>query len=105
ADFDRVRQLDKWWSVSTWPSAPQQALVGVRALSTVSPQKQPFDLTFQGRTIHLTPAGTLQTGAAEDTRIYLSLSAFVSWTAVQPSTIEVAANGSPQEVSAIMSQL
>ena len=31
ADFDRVRQLDRWWSVSNWPSAPQQALVGVRA--------------------------------------------------------------------------
>src|SRR4029077_5298453 len=30
ADFDRVRQLDRWWSVSNWPSAPRQALVGVR---------------------------------------------------------------------------
>src|SRR5580698_10760872 len=28
-DFDRVRQLDQWWSVSQWPSSPQQALVGV----------------------------------------------------------------------------
>src|SRR5271168_4541593 len=55
ADFDRVRQLDRWWSVSNWPSAPQQALVGVRALSVVSPKSQPFDLEFQGHTIHLTP--------------------------------------------------
>src|SRR2546430_459933 len=31
-DFDRVKQLDRWWSVSSWPLAPQQALVGVRAL-------------------------------------------------------------------------
>ena len=31
-DFERVRQLDHWWSVSAWPSGPQQALVGVRAL-------------------------------------------------------------------------
>src|SRR5205807_7464995 len=22
-DFDRVKQLDRWWSVSSWPSAPQ----------------------------------------------------------------------------------
>src|SRR5208282_5800231 len=35
-DFNRVRQLDRWWSVSAWPSAPQQALVGVRAASVVS---------------------------------------------------------------------
>jgi putative ABC transport system permease protein len=104
-DFDRVRQLDRWWSVSNWPSAPQDALVGVRALSAVAPKNQPFDLSFQGRTIHLTPAGTLRTGAAEDSRIFLSLTDFISWTGVRPSTIEVAANGSPEEVGAIMGQL
>ncbi|HLW84879.1 MAG TPA: ABC transporter permease [Candidatus Sulfotelmatobacter sp.] len=105
ADFARVRQLDRWWSVDTWPSSPQQALIGVRARSTVSPKNQPFDLTFHGHVIHLTPAGTVQTGAAEDSRVYLSLSDFVAWTGVQPSTIEVAANGSAEQVSAIMQQL
>jgi putative ABC transport system permease protein len=109
-DFDRVRQLDHWWSVDTWPSAPQQALIGVRARSvilpsTIAPKNQPFDLSFQGHSIHLTPAGTVQTGAAEDSRIYLSLRDFVAWTGVQPSTIEVAANGSATEVAAIMNQL
>src|ERR1700745_1250294 len=29
-DFDRVKQLDHWWSVSAWPSCEKQALVGVR---------------------------------------------------------------------------
>jgi putative ABC transport system permease protein len=105
ADFDRVRQLDRWWSVRSWPSAPQQALVGVRALSVVSPKNQPFDLEFQGHTIHLTAAGTVQTGAAEDSRVYLALPDFISWTGVQPSTIEVAANGSPEEIAAIMHQM
>jgi putative ABC transport system permease protein len=104
-DFDRVRQLDRWWSVSNWPSAPQQALVGVRALAAVSPKNQAFDFSFQGRSIRLTPAGTVQTGAAEDSRVYLSLADFVSWTGIQPSTVEVAASGSPQEVAAIMKQL
>ena len=104
-DFDRARQLDRWWSVSDWPSAPQQALVGVRALSLVSPKNQPFDLSFQGHTIHLTSAGTVRTGAAEDSRVYLSLADFISWTGVRPSTIEVAASGSPEEISDIMRQL
>jgi putative ABC transport system permease protein len=105
ADFDRVRQLDRWWSVSQWPSVPRQALVGVRALAVVSPKNQPFDLEFQGHTILVTAAGTVRTGAAEDSRVYLSLSDFVSWTGVQPSTIEVAATGSPEEIAAIMQQL
>jgi putative ABC transport system permease protein len=125
ADFDRVRQLDRWWQVSEWPasagesphfsqnqgevghppSSSGQVLIGVRALSAVSPKNQPFDLSFHGRSIHLTPAGTVQTGAAEDSRIYVSRADFEAWAGVQPSTIEVAANGSPEEVTAIMNQL
>jgi putative ABC transport system permease protein len=104
-DFERVRQLDRWWSVSNWPSAPQEALIGVRALAVASPKDQAFDLSFQGHTIHLTPAGTVRTGAAEDSRIYLSLTDFTQWSGIQPSTIEVAASGSPEEISAIMQQL
>jgi putative ABC transport system permease protein len=105
ADFDRVKQLDRWWSVSSWPSAPQQALIGVRATPVVSPKNQPFDLSFRGRTIHLTPGGTVQTGAAEDSRVYLALPDFVTWTGVQPSTIEIAATGSSEEITAIIHQL
>ena len=117
ADFERVRQLDKWWSVSNWPSAVPTSraegaremghpgLIGVRAMATVAPKNQPFDLTFQGRTLHVTPAGTVQTGAAEDSRVYISLADFVAWTGIQPSTIEVAASGSPEEVAGIMNQL
>jgi putative ABC transport system permease protein len=130
-DFDRVKQLDKWWSVSRWPEMSDQnphpfdklragsvaqdatrvghpsspALIGVRALPEVAPKNQDFDLTFQGRTLHVTPAGTVQTGAAEDSRIYISLADFMAWTGVQPSTIEIAASGSPEEVAGIMKQV
>jgi len=104
-DFDRVRQLNKWWSVSDWPSTADQVLVGVRALPLVSPKNQAFALSFQGKTLQVSPAGTVQTGAAEDSRIYISLPEFVKWTGIQPSTVEVAAVGSPEEVTAMMTQL
>jgi len=124
-DFGRVRQLDKWWSVSKWPESPSvvltsraqdaremghpvspsRGLVGVRAMAVVSPKGQPFELSFQGHTIQVSPAGTVQTGAAEDSRVYLSLADFVEWIGVQPATIEVAASGSPEEVDGIMRQL
>jgi len=154
-DFERVQQLDKWWSVSNWPSESRAseiptpwtgsgqalpakragrmghpdilagsthpdiptsrakdlsdigrpALVGVRAMGIVAPKNQAFDLSFQGHALRVTSVGTVQTGAAEDSRIYLSLADFVAWTGVQPSTIEVAANGSPEEVTAIMNQM
>jgi putative ABC transport system permease protein len=116
-DFERVRQLDRWWSVSNWPSEiptlaakdaarmGHPALIGVRALASVAPKNQAFDLSFQGRVLHVSPAGTVQTGAAEDSRIYISLADFVAWTGVQPSTIEIAASGSPEEVASIMSHV
>ena len=104
-EFDRARQLDRWWSVSSWPAASGRALVGVRALPVVSPRNLPFDLIFQGHTIHLTTGGTVQTGAAEDSRVYLSLSDFVAWSGIQPATLEVAATGSPEEIAGVMRQL
>jgi putative ABC transport system permease protein len=104
-DFTRARQLNHWWKVSHWPDAPNEALIGMRAATVVSPKRQPFELTFQGKAIQLAPAGMLQTGAGEDSRIYLDQSAFQNWTGVAPSTIEVAANGTAAEVEASIRQL
>lgn len=110
-DFEKVRDLDRWWSVNAWPAArvhaddPVPALAGIRAAALVSPQGQPFDLSFQGRVLHLTPAGTLRTGAAEDSRIYISLPDFEAWTGVAPSTIEIAASGTPEEIAGAIQNL
>src|SRR5271167_293573 len=108
-DFTRARQLNHWWKVSHWPSAPSEALIGMRAATVVSPKagpnRQPFELTFQGKSIELAPVGLLQTGAGEDSRIYLDQSEFQTWTGIAPSTIEVAANGTAAEVEASIRQL
>jgi len=104
-DFTRARQLNHWWKVSHWPDRTNEALIGMRAATAVSPKRQPFELTFQGKAIQLAPAGMLQTGAGEDSRIYLDQSEFQSWTGVAPSTIEVAANGTVAEVEASIRQL
>jgi putative ABC transport system permease protein len=104
-DFRRARQLNRWWKVSHWPDAQNQALIGMLPLNTVSPNRQPFDLSFQGKEIHLAPSGMLQTGAIEDSRIYLDQSEFQAWTGVAPSTIEVAASGTAVEVEAAIRHL
>ncbi|MBI3645097.1 MAG: ABC transporter permease [Acidobacteriales bacterium] len=153
-DFNRARQLNRWWNVSHWPNAsppsspsakvaptvvtgqaapkgrqntahgasrglatetmqasegrqtaPVEALVGMRAATAVTPDRKPFELTFQGRTLQLSPAGLLQTGASEDSRIYLDQSEFQTWTGVAPSTIEIAVNGSSEEIEQGIKQL
>ncbi len=105
-DFEQVQKLDStWWSVTGWPKSAHDALLGARAVSVVGAPGTPFDLSFQGRTIRLNPAGTLRTGAAEDSRVYVSLADFTAWTQVPYSTIEISAAGSPPEISAIIQRL
>jgi putative ABC transport system permease protein len=104
-DLQRVRKLNNWWSVTAWPSASHAALLGVRAAPVVTPAGDPFTLSFQGHSITLTPAGKLHTGAAEDSRVYLSLADFEAWTGVKPSSIEIAAAGTATEIAAVVSRL
>ncbi len=104
-DFARVERLNRWWSVSAWPQQPGTALLGARAIAALSPDGKPFVLTFNGNPAEITPAGTLNTGADEDSRVYLALSDFTRWTGLQPSTIEIGATGSSDEVEAIREQL
>jgi putative ABC transport system permease protein len=104
-DFRQARVLDKWWSVTAWPSAPAEVLVGVRAQAVLNPPGKPFALSFGGQTKRLNPVGTLDTGAAEDSRVYLSLSDFEAWTGVEPSTIEIAASGPAAEVDGVLQKL
>jgi len=105
ADFARTRQLDHWWKVTHWPAAQREALVGMRAASVVTPDRRPFDLTFHDRALKLAPAGLLQTGAAEDSRIYVDQAEFQNWTGVAPTTIEIAVNGSTVEIEQAIAQL
>jgi putative ABC transport system permease protein len=115
-DLKRAQQLNHWWKVTPYFDVrlippdknwlpPQAALVGVRAASVVTPGRLPFELTFQGRSITLEAGGILQTGAAEDSRIYLDQTEFQRWTGVAPTTIEVAVNGSSEEIQRGMDQL
>src|SRR5260221_666301 len=57
------------------------------------------------KVVEFTPAGMLQTGAGEDSRIYLDQSEFQNWTGVAPSTIEVAVNGTTPEVETSIHKL
>ncbi|MGA9798138.1 MAG: ABC transporter permease [Terriglobales bacterium] len=105
-DLEQVQKLDStWWSVTGWPKASHDALVGVRAVTVVGASGQPFDLTFQGRALRLNPVGALKTGAAEDSRVFISLADFTAWTQLPYSTVEISASGSPEEVSSVIRRL
>jgi putative ABC transport system permease protein len=105
-DLQRARQLNSWWDVKPfWPSSARQALVGVRAAQTLTSAGNDFELRFQGKSLKLTSTGTLRTGAAEDSRVYIDLGEFRTWTGVAPASVEVSVNGSPQEIERAIAQL
>jgi putative ABC transport system permease protein len=104
-DLDLVKKLNPWWAVSAWPQASGQVLVGVRAASLVASDDAPFILNYQGHSARLSLAGTVRTGAGEDSRVYMSLQDFQSWTEIGPSVMEIAASGTPGDVTSLLQQL
>jgi putative ABC transport system permease protein len=103
-DFDRVRRLNSWWQVNTWPTTPDSALIGDRAAQFVADETN-LTLTFDGRPITLHSTGRLRTGGDEDSRIYLPLTAFTRWTGQSATVIEVQVPGSEARINAALDAL
>ena len=111
-DFARAKRLNTFWSVSgAWPSRPtndpvQQAsaLIGLNAVKAVG-NAQNFTLSFNNREQPFMAAGTLKTGAAEDSRVYMDQAQFEQWTGAEPSSIEIGAAGSTAEIDSTLKAL
>lgn len=104
-DFALDARLNPWWSVTRWPHARGEALVGARARSAIGAPNQAFALFYRGRRIELSPAGVVKTGADEDSRVYVSLEDFRAWTGLEPSVVEIAAYGSAEKLHALVGEL
>ncbi|HTD96019.1 MAG TPA: FtsX-like permease family protein [Edaphobacter sp.] len=105
-DFAAVQRLDSWWQVDAWPNpaSTDTALLGQRAANFIA-DEHAVTLTFAGRPLTLRGAGRLTTGGDEDSRIYLPLSTFTTWTAIDPSVIELQIPGGAMSVEAAMARL
>ena len=104
-DFDRVRRLNSWWSVTAWPGNPGDALFGQRASAVLKASDHPVTLYFQGKPLRVAQRGVLSTGAAEESRVYVSMQEFFNWTGLGPSSIEIAVNGSKSEINHAISAM
>lgn len=102
-DFARARKANSWWEVSGWPAKRNQALLGARAARSLG--AEPLELSFKQRKLRLVPAGTLRSGGAEESRVYISEEEFFAWTGVQASVIEISANLSGKELAAFQREL
>ncbi len=105
-DFAAVKRLDSWWQVDPWPDAAvaNAALLGQRAAQFVG-DEHAVALTYAGRSVTLQGVGRIKTGGDEDSRIYVPLAAFIAWTGVGPSVIELQVPGGASRVEATMALL
>jgi putative ABC transport system permease protein len=105
-DFAAVKRLDSWWQVDAWPdpAIANAALLGQRTHDFVG-NEHAVTLSYSGRPVTLQGVGRLKTGGDEDSRIYMPLAAFTTWTGVGPSVIELQVPGGAKRVEATMAQL
>jgi len=104
-DMNLVKELNRWWSVSHWPSTAGEALVGERVLETLGRQQGRYTLIFGERATEFYFPGTLKTGSDEENRIYISLADFERWTGKRASTLEVSVPGSREQINAVVGDL
>jgi putative ABC transport system permease protein len=107
-DFVRAQALNSWWSVTKWPanrSGAVEGLFGQRAAQALTSGDAPVELWFHGRNISVVRSGILKTGGDEDSRIYVDLAQFQSWTGVTPSAIEIRISGSADLVKSVIARL
>ena len=105
-ELPMARRMNSWWQITgNLPpdTQPAAALVGVRAQRALGADR--FALTYNGKALDLQTAGTLTTGDAEDSRVYLPLAAMEAWTGVGPSTIEVDGSGDAASIQALIKRL
>jgi putative ABC transport system permease protein len=105
-DFATVKRLDSWWQVDAWPDATivNGALIGQRAAQFVG-NEHAVGLTYAGHSVTLQGVGRIKSGGDEDSRIYMPLAGFTTWTGVGPSVIEVQVPGGAASVEATMARL
>jgi putative ABC transport system permease protein len=109
-DFEALRRLNPTWQADHWPSTtnprtlPPPALLGQRAAQFIGDANS-VTLHFNGHPIFLQGSGLLRTGGDEDSRIYMPLAAFTTWTDVAPSVIELQIPGGAKRIEATLTQL
>lgn len=104
-DLAGFKGLNSWWSVEPVQGVTGDALLGFRAAEVVSPKGQPFQITYNGKSIQVQPAAIFHSGSDDDSRIYIALDRFTALTGVQPSVVQVRVQGPPAEIQNAIQRL
>lgn len=104
-DLAAFKDLNSWWSLDPLANSNGGALLGSRAATAFSPKGEPFQLTYNGKTISVRPAAIFHSGAEDDSRIYISRQEFFDLTGLQPNTAQLRISGTPAEIEQQVAKL
>jgi putative ABC transport system permease protein len=104
-DFRRSRRLSEWWSVSAWPSAPGDALVGVRSMPALPKQGAQLSVDVAGVARGWRAVGTLTCGSIEDQRIYVAIDDLDPRQARSLTSVSVGVVGTAAEVESARARI
>jgi putative ABC transport system permease protein len=99
------RELNSWWSVHDSGNGRTQVLLGSRAARILSPEGDAFTLSFGDRQTVLKPELVFDSGADDDSRVYIDLERFQTLTGVQANTALVRIEGRPREIQDAITRL
>lgn len=106
-EFEGLRRLNPTWQVDHWPanvSAVPEALLGARAAQFVADEND-LRLTFNGKVLAAHTVGHVRTGAEEDSRIYVPLASFSTWTGQPATVLEIQVPGGAARIDRAMAAL
>ncbi len=104
-DLPAFKELNSWWSLDPVATFGGDALVGFRAAAALSPKGEPFQLTYNGKTISVQVAAIFHSGSEDDSRIYLNLPQFSALTGMEPNTAQLRLTGSAKEIEQQVARL
>jgi len=105
AGLQQFRELNSWWSTTPLGGSDGNALMGSRVAEALAAQKQKFTVTYGGKTAEIRPEIVFQSGSDDDSRVYLDLARFESFTGVRPSAAQIHLSGPPAEIERQIARL
>jgi len=115
ADLKHLMQLNSWWSISgsksPTPAGTRTALddarvplVGARVEDKLA-RGEALNIRLGGSERAIGPHMIFRSGSDDDSRIFIDLSTFASWTGVQPNTVLLRIQGKPREIQSMIDRL
>jgi putative ABC transport system permease protein len=101
ADLHDLKELNSWWTikpVGDSGAAGVEALIGSKTAKGIFQNAEPVAVMFGDKSLALKPSAVFHSGSDDDSRIYVDLAEFITFTGVRPGAAYLRIAGSPEEI-------